>query len=147
MEERWKQAKDLALLTNRIARSKYKQFYDRTVNSRPFRIGDLVMHQEPYAPAVKGEFFCPRYKGPYKIIQFVAEYAVKIELCVPDNEHARGRVKPVLTHVSKLKHYERQTIDSEESAANDTESTTQAYCSSGSGLRRPKEAAARAETD
>lgn len=64
MERRWKQAKELALLNNDIARSQYKKYYDRKINERPFKIGDLVMMQSNHNPALQGDRFAPKYVNP-----------------------------------------------------------------------------------
>ena len=102
MEKRGRQAKELTLLNNNTARKQYKKYFDRHINTRPYKIGDQVMMQANYEPAVKGERFTPKYVGPLKITKFISEYVVRLEWSGP-NAQSRRRLDSIITHISKLK--------------------------------------------
>ena len=103
MEKRWKQAKEVALLNNRIARDSYKKYYDRSQNAVPFKIGDLVLREAPYTPAVQDQRFRPKYIGPYRIVKFISTYVLQLK------KEDDPTAKPVITHVTKLKPFTAST--------------------------------------
>lgn len=108
LETRWKQAKELALLNNRIAKRDYKRYYDRHLNSVPFKVGDKVLKQAPYTPAVRGKQFDSKWIGPYLLKSFVSEYVVMLELIRPaelQTGQRRTASKPIISHITKLKHH------------------------------------------
>lgn len=108
MEQRWKQAKKMALLNNQIAKSTYKKYYDRHLNAVPFKVGVKVLRQAPYQPAVQGNKFNPKWIGPFTITKFVSAYVVMLEPVRQTAAPAGSRrtsSKPIITHLAKLKHY------------------------------------------
>ena len=75
-----------------------KSIYDEKVHGKPFNCGDLVWLYSPAVPRGKSRKFHHPWKGPFKVVESVAEYTYKIK-CIKGSKTQSvnfDRLKPAV---------------------------------------------------
>ena len=88
-----------ALLRNQMYKIKISREYNRRVNYRPLRLGDLVLRKmESVGRAKEQGKLTPNWEGPYKIVEVVRDGTFRLE-------NMEGHVLPRTWNTDNLKKY------------------------------------------
>ena len=107
---KWQEALEQAKAALTLAAERMKWYYDKKVQSVPFKVGDKVLlNLKDYQTTERALW--PRYEGPFEIIEKLS--CVTFRLRMPPRYRA---MHPVF-HTSKLAQYSKSTIHGQKSTA------------------------------